>query len=142
MPFNYAPKLALAIRLVKFYGRPFTLIQMDSTPSDLAKPWRGTAEPRATPTSTLSIYGVFVEPESLERLGMQRSSSDFIKSTEQVMIVAHGSSLGKFDEVIDENGTEYKISNIQEMQPGGTIILHYIRMQRRGKTQAVRGALL
>lgn len=142
MPFNYAPKLALAQKLIKFYGRPVTLVQLNSTPTDPTKPWQGTANPRATPAATLVIYGVFVEPESLERLGKQRASSDFIKSAEQVLIVSTPENLGIYDEAIDEDGSTWKIDNLQSLQPGGITLLHYLRVQRRGKATAVRSALL
>lgn len=142
MAFDYSKILVSAKKRVQDFGRELTLIRLDPDPVDAAKPWQGAAAPRTTPIDTLTVYGVFVEPESLERLGKQRASNDFIKSAEQVIIIAYEGSLGAFDEVIDTDGSRWKIANHQELGPGDTILLHYLRVQRRGKVTAVRGALL
>lgn len=140
---DYSKTLQTARRLITKFGRTVTFVKLSAGPTDPTKPWRGATDPRAIdPVSSLEIDAVFVEPESLERLGLQRASADFIKSAEQVMIVATDQDLGKFDEVIDTDGGRFKCDNIQTLQPAGTIILHYVRVQRRGKATAVRGALL
>ncbi len=140
--FPYPKVLARAQKRTKKYGRLFTLVQLDGTPSNASEPWKGNSDVRGTPLETLTVYGVFVEPESLERLGKQRQSNDFVKSAEQVIMVAHGGSLGHFDEAIDADGSIWTIHNDQELAPGDSIVLHYLRIQRRGKVTAVRGALL
>lgn len=140
---NYAAIAASAQARVERFGRLITFVKLSAGPTDPTKPWKGVTDPRAIePEESLEIYGVFVEPESLERLGKQRSSADFIKSAEQVIIVATTQDLGKFDEVIDTDGSRWKIDNLQSLTPGDTTLLHYVRVQRRGKAQAVRGALL
>lgn len=140
--FDYAGKLAVARRLITKFGRSVTLVQLDATPSNAAEPWKGNSDVRGTPIATLTVNGVFVEPESLERLGKQRQSNDFVKSAEQVVIIAHDEPLGKFDELIDSDGSRWTVHNIQELGPGDSILLHYLRVQRRGRVTAVRGALL
>ena len=141
--FDYAEIREIAEELIEEFGRQITFVQLDSTASTPAKPWRGNTAPRGNPIQTLTLYGVFVEPESLERLGKQRVSNDFIKSAGQVLIVASAVDLGVFDEVVDlVDDSEYKIDNHQMLNPGDEIILHYFRLQRRGSPTAVRGALL
>jgi hypothetical protein len=140
--FDYPKVLARAKKRTQKYGRLVTLVQLDAGPSDATKPWLGNSAPRATPIATLQVYAVFVEPESLERLGKQRQSNDFVKSAEQVAIIASGESLGQYDELIDSDGSSWTVHNDQEMAPGDSIVLHYLRLQRRGKVTAVRGALL
>lgn len=128
-------------RAVK-YGRAITFVQLDGAPTNPSRPWLGNSDARATPVATLETHGVFVEPESLERLGKQRQANEFVESAEQVIIVAHNGSLGQFDEVIDTDGSLWKIANKQELAPGDSKIIHYVRVQRRGHVTAVRGALL
>jgi hypothetical protein len=140
---NYQKIYDNALKLTAKYGRSITLVQLDATPSNVAQPWRGNTDVRGEPIASLSLIGVFVEPESLERLGKQRQSNDFVKSAEQVVIIVHDGPLGKFDELIDDvDGSRWVVHNDQELQPGDKIMLHYLRVQRRGKITAVRGALL
>jgi hypothetical protein len=140
---NYDEDLAFAIDMVQEFGREVTFVKLTAGPTDTAKPWRATTAPRDNPEETITVEGVFVEPESLERLGKARASGDFIKSAEQVLIVASDQDLGRFDEVIDSaDQSAWKIDNHQMLAPGNKIILHYFRVQRRGKATAVRGALL
>lgn len=140
--FNYSKTLASAQKRIERFGRLITLVQLDAGPTDPTKPWLGNSTPRASYLASLQVYAVFVEPESLERLGKQRQSNDFVKSAEQVAIIAHGSPLGQFDELIDTDGSSWVCHNIQELAPGEQAVLHYLRLQRRGKVTAVRGALL
>lgn len=141
--FNYAKILRTGKRLVTKFGRSVTFVQLNAGPDSTAQPWKGTTTVRTEPIAQLTINGVMVEPESLERLGLQVQSSEFVKSTEQVIIVASEFSLKQYDEVIDSlDGATYKIANIQQLNPGDSIVLHYVRVQRRGITTAVRGALL
>lgn len=120
-----------------------TFVQLGAGPDNAAQPWKGTATVRTAPIAELTVNGVFVEPESLERLGLQIQSSEFIKGTSEVVIVVTDQSLKQYDELIDaHDGARLKIHNIQQLNPGDKIILHYVRVQRRGTTTAVRGALL
>ncbi len=140
---NYEKIYRNALKLTKKYGRGITVVQLDASPTDVAQPWKGNTDVRGTPIATLSLTGVFVEPESLERLGKQRQSNDFVKSAEQTVIVIHDGPLGQFDELIDNaDDSRWVLHNIQELQPGDKIMLHYLRVQRRGRVTAVRGALL
>lgn len=140
--FNYAKTLALGQTLIKKFGRGITFVQLKTTPDAALEPWFGSSTPRTNPLATLETFGAFVEPESLERLSKQSTNGEFIKSAEQVIIVSTPDDLLKFDEVIDSaDGASYKIYNIQSLRPGGLNVLHYVRVQRRGKTTAVRGAI-
>lgn len=131
-----------ALKRTLKYGRAITLVQLDAGPTDSNQPWKGKTSVRTDPLATLTVNGVFVEPESLERLGKQRQSNDFVKSAEQVIIIVHDGPLGQYDEVIDKDLSRWTIHNLQELGPGDSILLHYLRVQRRGRTTAVRGALL
>lgn len=140
---DYDKTLRLAKKLTAKFGRSITLAQLNASPDNTAQPWKGAATVRSAPVATLTVNGVFVEPESLERLGKQFQSNEFVKSSEEVIIVATEFQLDQYDEVTDSlDGAIYKIANIQQLNPGDRVLLHYLRVQRRGHTTAVRGALL
>lgn len=141
--FDYDRILRSAKSRIAKFGRSITLVQLNPGPDNAAQPWKGGATVRTSPIDSLTINGVFVEPESLERLGKAAVPNEFIKSSEQVIITATEFSLEHYDEVIDSlDGARYKLANMQQLNPGDKIILHYLRVQRRGRTTAVRGALL
>lgn len=141
--FDYDRILRSAKKRITKFGRSVTFVQLGPGPDDAAQPWKGTTSARTDVIDSLTVDGVFVEPESLERLGKQAQANEFIKSSEQVIIVATEHSLEHFDEVIDSvDGARYKVHNIQQLNPGDRIVLHYLRIQRRGRVTAVRGALL
>lgn len=141
--FDYDKILRSAKQRITKFGRSITLVQLNPGPDNAAQPWKGGSAVRTDVIDTLTIDGVFVEPESLERLGKQAQANEYIKSSEQVIITATEFNLEHYDEVIDSlDQSRYKIHNLQQLNPGDKIILHYIRVQRRGKVTAVRGALL
>jgi hypothetical protein len=141
--FDYDKILRSAKQRITKFGRSITLIQLNPGPDNAAQPWKGGAVVRTDVIDTLTLDGVFVEPESLERLGKQAQANEYIKSSEQVIITATEFNLEHYDEVIDSlDDSRYKIHNLQQLNPGDRIILHYLRVQRRGKISAVRGALL
>lgn len=141
--FDYDRILRGAKERVTKFGRSITFVQLNASPDNAAQPWKGTADVRTEVVDSLTVDGVFVEPESLERLGKQAQANEYVKSSEQVIIVASEESLEHYDEVVDSvDGSRYKIHNLQQLNPGDRIVLHYIRVQRRGKVTAVRGALL
>jgi hypothetical protein len=141
--YNYDRTLRTGRRLVTKFGRSVTFIQLGAGPDNPAQPWKGTSGVRTDPIAEFTVDGVFVEPESLERLGLQIQASEFIKGTSEVVIVVTDQSLKQYDEMIDSHdGARFKVNNIQQLNPGDKIILHYVRVQRRGTTTAVRGALL
>lgn len=140
--FDYDKIYRNALKKTLKFGRAITLVQLDAGPLNAAQPWKGNTNVRGEPLATLTVNGVFVEPESLERLGKQRQSNDFVKSAEQVIIIVHNGPLGQYDEVIDTDLSRWTIHNDQELGPGDSILLHYLRVQRRGRVTPVRGALL
>lgn len=140
--FNYGKPLATAQRLLTKFGREVTFVKLSGASTDPLRPWLDTGDPRATPAEEVTINATFVEPESLERLGLQRQAIDQIKSGEQVAIVPGPRDLSEFDELIDENGARYKCWNIQVLAPASTVVIQYFRVQRLGRPTAVRGALL
>lgn len=121
---------ATAQRLIAANGRAVTFIQHDQTLSDPAKPWKGPADPRATPASTSNQVAVFVEPFSATELGLSSIQTDLIKRSDQIMIVAAGVvDLSQFQEVLDD-GVYWIITGIETLRPGTTTLLFFVGVRR------------
>lgn len=125
--------VALAItvkRLIDGSGRPITLVKLNQGATDSSKPWRGLADPRATPAATASGNGVFVDPSSLSELGIQASGDKRVDKI--VMFAANddgGENLLNFDELVDDT-ERWKIVKVQLLQPGATKLLYFFEVGR------------
>lgn len=128
---DYAKLQQTAIRLVEENGREVTFIEHSEVLPDPNKPWEGEADPRATPNSTSAQFAVFVDPASASRLGLSTSQPDLIKRSEQIMIVAPGSEdLLKFQEVLDSDGTYWKILFLETLRPADLTLVSYVGVRR------------
>lgn len=130
MAFDYGPIQAKAQELVAEFGKAVTLRRLDVTPPDPDMPWRGPTDPRATPAATLDVDAVFVEPSSLQTLGVNVTLLDWVKRAQQVAIVAHASDLSDYSELVDSDSSPWRIVGVSTLNPGGTRLLHYVGVTR------------
>lgn len=123
--------IATAQRLIKKNGRAVQLLQFDSAPANPSQPWKGNADPRATPDATLDLSAVFVQPSSAVRLGLSAESSDLIKRSEQILIVSPGPTVDVrvFHEVVDDT-ENWKIQGVEILKPGSEVLLAFIGVRR------------
>jgi hypothetical protein len=128
--FNYTEILAVGQGIIIEFGRIVTFVELGNTPSDSNKPWLGTATTRSSPLSTFSTSAVFVEPSSLDQLGQEVITDDFVKRSQQILIVASTQEFRKFDEIIDTDGSRWKIQGISELKPGDSAVMHFIGVSR------------
>ncbi len=130
MAFDYTEIEAAALSLVQDFGRIITLVELDPGPSTPSQPWLGSNAPRTSPLSTKSVSAVFVEPHSLTMLGRNAVSDDFLSRCTSVCIVATSSSLEKFSELLDSDGSRWKITAVQTLTPGPVTLLAYLGLKR------------
>jgi hypothetical protein len=128
--FNYAEILAVGQGIIIEFGRIVTFVELGNTPTDSNKPWAGTSTLRSAPLSTFSTSVVFVEPSSLDQLGQEVITDDFVKRSQQILIVASTQEFRKFDEIIDTDGSRWKIQGISELKPGDSAVMHFIGVSR------------
>ncbi len=128
---DFAPLIATAQRLISENGRSVTLVEFDSAPADGSKPWKGAADPRAVPDAELTLDAVFVNPGGATSLGLSLETSDFIKRSEQIMIISPGASvdLTEFEEVLDDAVT-WKIQGMEILKPGAEVVVAFIGVRR------------
>lgn len=122
--------------LVATKGRLVQFVKLSRADDDSEKPWRGTTDPRTTPEATVDdVPVVVVPPTGVTALGFSMQPTELIKRAEQIMIAAPGSSvtqnLEEFDEVVDTDGTTWKIGPTQALRyDDGPTILYYVGVRR------------
>jgi hypothetical protein len=124
----------VASSLLTQFGRTVTFRRLNkNTLDDAAKPWRGTATPRASVDASVDGQAVSVSPSAASRLGITTEDSDLIKRSQEILIVALGSTstddLATFDEVLD--GTKlWKISAVETLKPANLTLLYFVGVRR------------
>lgn len=121
--------VALALRLITKHGRPVTFIEMSSATATPAFPFEGPTNPQAAPTRTLVTVGCFVEPDSLQRLGISTKFMELLQRSDRIVLVPGPEDLEGFNSVSDES-KNYGITGIETLRPGLTNILHYVGTMR------------
>ena len=119
----------IALRLIKKHGRSVTFVELAATPPDPSLPWEGPTNPRGTPTRSLVTFGCFVEPDSLQRLGIHSKIDDLIERSERILLVPGPDDLSGYNELIDES-ENHKIIDIFSLRPGLTTILSFVGTMR------------
>lgn len=127
---DYSEFVDDADELTAEFGRLVTFVELSSGPTDPLKPWKGATDPRAVPVSTLNLFAAFVEPSTLDALGTQATGMDFLKRSTKIAIVSSTAALTNFDEILESDGSRWKIEGISTLEPGDTKILHYVGVRR------------
>ena len=129
MAFDYASVLETAQVLITDFGKSVTLRRLDTTPPDPDMPWRGPVDPRASAT-TLDVNAVFVEPSSLQTLGVNTQLLDWLARAQQVALVALDQDLTGFSELVDTDSSVWRVVGVSTLNPGGTRVLHFVGIAR------------
>jgi hypothetical protein len=127
--FDYSALAAKAQELVTRFGRAVTLRRLNVTPPDPAKPWRGPADARAG-AFTLTVSAVFVEPSSLQQLGLNADLVDWVAKSQNVAIVAAPQDLRDFSELLDTDSSVWRITGVSTLQPAADRLLHFVGVAR------------
>jgi hypothetical protein len=122
MTFDYSELAQTALDLCTEFGREIQLVKL-SNGSDIAKPWKGGAQP-PTYTDVKTRSAVVVGSNVL--YGAKMVSEDLLK---RVTHVAYGPSMGEtlldMEGVVDE-GVLHRIEWMQELKPGSVPLIVYI----------------
>lgn len=122
---------ATAQRLIDKNGRQVTLVELDGAPATPSQPWKGAADPRAAPASTLTLNAVFVEPNSANKLGLSAVSNDLIKRSEQILMLAPGIAVDTtIFHLVTDGAVNWKIQGVEVLRPADEIILAFIGVKR------------
>lgn len=121
--------LLMVHRLVTKNGRVVTFIELNATPANPSFSFEGPVDPQAVPTRSLTTSGCFVEPDSLQRLGITQKIQELIQRSDRIMLVPGSNDLRDYNVVTDE-GETYKITGIETLRPGTTTLLHFVGTMR------------
>lgn len=125
MALSYTKLATTVATLMARYGRSVNLVKFDDTPDDSAKPWGENTDQRTAATVT-GAYAVSVPPETIEELGLKFKDESLAKRASAIFLIEPGSvDLATYDEIRDGT-TEYKIEEIDKLQPGATVLLWYV----------------
>lgn len=125
--YNEFTELARQLIADEFSGADATLIALDFDVSDPAKPWRGPADPRATPAKTLAVKALFLPIAGNIKLGLSKQATDLIKRSDATALVGSGEDLRGYQElVVDRTGERFKITYVEELMPADVRILSYL----------------
>lgn len=127
MSIDYVSIAAIAKTLVDGAGRDVTFRQLDTTVADPTKPWRGPANPRSTPLSTLVLKAAFVPLSSSSVLGLSKQAIDLAKKADETCLVGSTLDLVPYQELTDSrDGRTYKITHIEVLAPGSLTLLSFL----------------
>jgi hypothetical protein len=122
--------IATVVRtLLSENGRTVTLNKMDNVPSNSSKPWQGSTTAR-TAVATLEVSAVFVEPSSLDTLGRDYVSPEFLKRSEQIAFISTDTRLDQFNEMVDSDSTRWRIVDMTELRPGSKSMLYFVGVKK------------
>jgi len=124
-----ASLLATAQRLIDKHGRTVTLIEFDNSIANPAFPFEGPVSPRGVPARSTAYRACFVEPDSLQRLGITTKVDELIQRSDRICLIAGPDSLAGYNEVVDQ-AQNYRITGIETLQPGETVFLHFVGTAR------------
>jgi hypothetical protein len=139
--FNYARVAVRAISLVERFGKAVTLRRLNAIPPDPAKLWIPADDPREPAEfvpggaegnfTELAVTAVFAEPSSLKDLGGPNAQLvDWVRRAQQIAIIAHPDDLSTFSELVDTDGSLWRVVGASTLNPGGTRLLHYVGVSR------------
>ena len=117
---DYANLRSVADRLIKANGRQFTIRKFDRT-TEAGKPWRNES-PTTDPEWEVTVTGVFIEPSTFRRYGINLEDIEMIKRIATIALVPDTEFPSTIDPLeIDnytDNGRDYRIEFIRPLGPG------------------------
>ncbi len=126
---EYDAFAALANRLILKKGRKITLRQLSAVATDPTKPWKGTGAPTAAGT-LLNVPAVFL-PASGSGLGKDIVSEELLKKVTQVALIPPlQEGLDVMHEIVDTDGTIWKIDWAQVLKPATQTVLYVFGLTR------------
>lgn len=125
---DYSKNLATARRLVQKFGRQVTLVKLKQTSSDSAKPWQAPTDARSAPDVSTVVSAAAVPPSSETALGLTARAPEIAKQVEQILIMEPSTSdtLVEDHNLVIDQGKEFKILDIEKLQPAGVALLYYV----------------
>src|SRR4051812_48515695 len=107
---NYVRLAASAKRQVDGAGRAVSLVRLSGATPDGALPWRGVANPRATPENLASYKAAFIPLSGEIKMGLSKTTTDLIKTSSATCLIGTTDDLSQYTELIDTVLGRFKIT--------------------------------
>lgn len=120
-------ELELAEELIAEDGRDVVFIQLAEDVGSF--PGEASGDPRNPPARSVSVKAVFVEPDSLQRLGITTKVDQLLQTSDRICLVPGTYDLDGMNEVIDED-RYYKIQGMETLRPGTRTLLYFVGLER------------
>lgn len=121
---QYDSAIALALRLIKKFGRPVTFNQL-GTASDPSTPWKSSAP---SVVNTVTQPAVFVSL-SIRDLGLDLTQVDLEKRATEALLTAPGTlDLFSVHQIVDDK--TYTILWIKALKPGPDVVIYAMGIAR------------
>jgi hypothetical protein len=121
-------QLALVQRLLPKHARPVTFIQLSAVTGGF--PGEAAGDPRSPPARSVTTPACFVEPDSLQRLGLSTKIDQLLQTSDRICLVSGIVDLAGMDEMIDDDGLYYKVQGMETLRPGTRTLLHFVGVER------------
>jgi hypothetical protein len=122
---DHAEFVEMAREMLAEDGRQVTFYQLDKTPADPDKPWKGPGAP--TPINPVDAFIIALPVSSLRQFGFTVKDEDLFKQAEMVLMVAPpetGEQLETYHFFDDSDNQAYRISVTEVLKPGPTVVLY------------------
>ena len=121
---DYEELAAVAVEMIDENGRTVTLRNQTDDPADSDTPWRGSdgSDPEDEPVRAVVFPTEMVDTED-----------SLVSRGEQVAFVAANTDLGeleRFDQLIESDGTTWRIEEAQLLKPGDIRLLYIFGLSR------------
>lgn len=121
---DYAELATVAEELIGANGRSVTLRDQTAAPADSDAPWRG---PGDSDPDDVSAIAVVIPTELVD------TDDQLVGRGEQTAYVAASEELGdltRFDQLIESDGTTWRIEEAQTLRPGDLRLLYIFGLSR------------
>jgi hypothetical protein len=125
MAYNYSSLSATAKRLIDRFGRSVTLKKQSATPTDAAKPWRGSSQASDISTTALAVIVDFA---------LEEAESDHVQRGDKRAYVAQDSApeidLSSYDRLVEADGQTWQIVRAETINPGDTKLMYDLQLRQ------------
>lgn len=121
-----------AQRLISQNGRIVTFRKLGTAAGDPEMPWRGPEDARVPVAQSLPVPMAFVSPAGGGgQLGLSMELDGLVRRSQQTGFVA-GTDVNPidFDEVVDTDGSVWKIESVARLQPAGQVLLYAVGLNQ------------
>lgn len=122
---DHTKYLEFTLEMINKHGRVIQFKKVSDVPADFDKPWKGT---NLVPELVVETKGCFVPFRGFE-FGNNVIDEELFKRSDKTLLVAPVVDLS-YATIITDNGVDYKIDWVRELQPAEIVLLYAFGITR------------